>query len=88
VVDAAYDQGSGGGSTVRPRVHSDIYNVSVRRSIAREPRGWRSQGLRARQARQRWRQCTIYSASRFSKIKNSPKRQLSRKSPKVVVDGL
>jgi hypothetical protein len=43
----------------------------------------------ARRARQHLRQCTIYSASWFSKIKNSPKRQLSRKSPKiVVVDGL
>jgi hypothetical protein len=46
-VDAAYDQGSGGGSTFRPRVHNDVYNVSVHQSIAREPRGRRSQGLRA-----------------------------------------
>jgi hypothetical protein len=36
-----YERERGGGSMVRPRVHSDVYDVSVHRSIAREPRGRR-----------------------------------------------
>jgi hypothetical protein len=38
---AVYVRQRGGGSMFRPRVHSDVYDVSIHRSIAREPRGRR-----------------------------------------------
>jgi hypothetical protein len=33
---AVYGRERGGGSTIRPRVHNDVYDVSVHRSIARD----------------------------------------------------